>query len=212
MVTRQVRFGGSIGKNAMLKLYRKRGEEIRIGDDITIKILKGRCRVGIDAPPNMVIYRPDSGPRKTKTPPVPPRSAAALIFGLLCWASVSGDSMNHGRDTVEDQQATVDPRDLLVSVPPPALGNQGADLQRTESLADAAKTDGESTARQESVSDGTPRHQMVSAGSIGRPGTVDLGTATVPNVRRRFREDRASSRRFAQIHRRNGVAIVDEVR
>ena len=44
----------------MLVLTRKSGEQIKIGEDITISVLeisKGGVRLGIDAPKNVSIYR-----------------------------------------------------------------------------------------------------------------------------------------------------------
>ncbi len=44
----------------MLVLSRKKGEAIRIGDDVVITILEsdtGRVKVGIDAPPEVKVLR-----------------------------------------------------------------------------------------------------------------------------------------------------------
>lgn len=44
----------------MLVLSRKRGESIRIGDDIIVKFLEtreGKVRLGITAPPNVPVHR-----------------------------------------------------------------------------------------------------------------------------------------------------------
>ena len=49
----------------MLVLTRKIGEEIRIGDDITVKVTNvqgGRVKLGIDAPRSRRISRPDATP------------------------------------------------------------------------------------------------------------------------------------------------------
>lgn len=49
----------------MLVLTRKIGQEIRIGDDIVLKITGvqgGRVKIGIDAPRERRISRPESGP------------------------------------------------------------------------------------------------------------------------------------------------------
>ena len=50
----------------MLVLSRKKGEVIRIGDDVVITILEsdtGRVKVGITAPPDVKVFR---GALKTK--------------------------------------------------------------------------------------------------------------------------------------------------
>ena len=47
----------------MLVLTRKQGEEIRIGDDIVLKVTAvqgGRVRIGIDAPRSHRIVRPET--------------------------------------------------------------------------------------------------------------------------------------------------------
>ena len=47
----------------MLVLTRKQGEEIRIGDDIVLKVTAvqgGRVRIGIDAPRSHRIVRPEA--------------------------------------------------------------------------------------------------------------------------------------------------------
>lgn len=41
----------------MLKLHRKTGETILIGDDIEVKVLKGTCSLGISAPQDVRILR-----------------------------------------------------------------------------------------------------------------------------------------------------------
>lgn len=44
----------------MLVLTRKVGERIYIGDNITVTVLevdRGKCRIGIEAPRNVAIYR-----------------------------------------------------------------------------------------------------------------------------------------------------------
>ncbi len=44
----------------MLVLSRKRNEEIKIGDDVTVKLLKiagDKATIGIEAPPDVVVLR-----------------------------------------------------------------------------------------------------------------------------------------------------------
>jgi len=52
----------------MLVLSRKRGDEIKIGDDITIVILRvgNTVRIGIDAPKNVSIMRDDATVKLSK--------------------------------------------------------------------------------------------------------------------------------------------------
>lgn len=62
----------------MLRLARKPGQSVTIGDAITITILethRGKAIVGIDAPPDVEILRDDA---KRRTPrPRPAKEAAA---------------------------------------------------------------------------------------------------------------------------------------
>ena len=54
----------------MLVLTRKIGEEIRIGDDITVKVTSvqgGRVKLGIDAPRHRKITRPETVPVESNT-------------------------------------------------------------------------------------------------------------------------------------------------
>jgi carbon storage regulator len=50
----------------MLVLSRKETEKIKIGDNITITILRltdGRVRLGIDAPPEVIVLRDELKPK-----------------------------------------------------------------------------------------------------------------------------------------------------
>jgi hypothetical protein len=63
---------GSKEKNPMLVIRRKVGEEITIGDCITIKITqvrKSSVQVGISAPDGLLIKRGASVPVERKPPP-----------------------------------------------------------------------------------------------------------------------------------------------
>lgn len=54
----------------MLVLSRKIGEQLQIGDDITVKVLKirgGRIRLGIDAPEGIRITRGELNPQPNQT-------------------------------------------------------------------------------------------------------------------------------------------------
>lgn len=64
----QVREQGRIGA-AMLILTRKPGERLKIGDDITVTVLKidGRAvSIGVAAPPNVIIDREEVAERRAK--------------------------------------------------------------------------------------------------------------------------------------------------
>jgi carbon storage regulator len=53
----------------MLMIQRKVGQEIKIGDDIVIKVIEGTGRnvkIGIDAPPSLKIWRVEE-PKKDET-------------------------------------------------------------------------------------------------------------------------------------------------
>ncbi len=62
----------------MLVLTRKKSEEIRIGDDIVIKVIKtgqSSVKIGIDAPENVRVLRAELC---DETPAVPRKSAMLL--------------------------------------------------------------------------------------------------------------------------------------
>ena len=55
----------------MLVLTRKENEQIRIGDDIVLTVVRtagDRVRIGIDAPVNVQILRSELTTQKTETP------------------------------------------------------------------------------------------------------------------------------------------------
>jgi len=66
----------------MLVLTRKLGEEIKIGDDVTLKLIRVKgnsVRIAFDAPPDVKIYRSEyqeASQKRSKDsqekPPVPP--------------------------------------------------------------------------------------------------------------------------------------------
>ena len=61
----------------MLVLSRKKGEKIVIGEDIVLTIVEvrgDRVRVGIDAPREVSIVRPDAIEKETKPQPSTSRS------------------------------------------------------------------------------------------------------------------------------------------
>ena len=62
----------------MLVLTRKVGESIVIGDGITVRVLEvgGRVRLGIEAPRDVSITRPDAA-EKVAPPAAAPKSAVA---------------------------------------------------------------------------------------------------------------------------------------
>lgn len=58
----------------MLVLTRKRGQQIVIGDDITVTVLQstnGRVRLGISAPPEVAILREELLPSAESCPATP---------------------------------------------------------------------------------------------------------------------------------------------
>lgn len=64
----------------MLVLSRKTGEEVRIGDDIVVKVTRvqgGRVRIGIEAPQHVAITRGDSD-----EPPQPAKTGAQYASAL----------------------------------------------------------------------------------------------------------------------------------
>ena len=61
----------------MLVLSRKLGERIMIGDRIVVTVVKlgnGQVRLGIEAPPEIAVFREEIGPRPLllSLPPVQP--------------------------------------------------------------------------------------------------------------------------------------------
>ena len=51
----------------MLVLTRKPGQKIHIGPNITITVVKlaaGQVQIGVEAPPEVPIWRPEAGTRK----------------------------------------------------------------------------------------------------------------------------------------------------
>lgn len=70
----------------MLILTRKKGEKIIINDEITITVIERRCgklQLGIDAPPDVNIYRAElAKPQKTKSPDLAAASKLVPMRGL----------------------------------------------------------------------------------------------------------------------------------
>jgi carbon storage regulator len=64
----------------MLVLSRKLGEKIYIAENICITVVdisRGKVRLGIEAPPNVLIFRQELLPLKEAEPTVPGASAEA---------------------------------------------------------------------------------------------------------------------------------------
>ena len=67
----------------MLVLTRKQGEEIRIGDDIVLKVTAvqgGRVRIGIQAPREHRIVRPETVVDKPAAAPMPRSSSLDAVL------------------------------------------------------------------------------------------------------------------------------------
>ncbi len=89
----------------MLILTRKSSESIRIGDDITITIMRiepGQVRVGIEAPRGLAVHREEVYARiQAKRPDAAPPGPA---MGIEQWG--------HDADPAEEpEQAQIDPAD-----------------------------------------------------------------------------------------------------
>jgi carbon storage regulator len=56
----------------MLVLSRKERERIRVGDSIVVTIVRvsgDKVRIGIEAPPDVIVLRDELEPRKSPSPP-----------------------------------------------------------------------------------------------------------------------------------------------
>ncbi len=63
----------------MLVLSRKTGERLKLGDSIVVTILelsRGKVRIGIQAPPNVVVLRDELEPVLSDDEPIKLRAAA----------------------------------------------------------------------------------------------------------------------------------------
>jgi carbon storage regulator len=57
----------------MLVLSRKEAEKIRLGDNIVVTVVRvsgDKVRLGIDAPPDIVVLREELEPKSSKEPPI----------------------------------------------------------------------------------------------------------------------------------------------
>jgi carbon storage regulator len=75
----------------MLVLTRKPGEAVRIGADVTVRVLSvqgNKIRLGVAAPDDVRVLRAEVAPHGTPTDPPPTPAPAALVDCPAAWRTL----------------------------------------------------------------------------------------------------------------------------